>query len=119
MRKVHPHRRAFAEDRRRAAFPALDQAADRSAADGRRDGPRGTSTGCRGPSGRCVAPGRPASESPGDGRRRQRTGQRVAHPRGGRGEEDVDRLVEAAVQQMHVAVVRHQPVAPPGVSGRW
>ena len=63
-RQVHAHRRGFAqhrEQRRRVRRAAVRAA---GAADNPPDGRCGTSTGCRAPSARCAAPGRPASESP-------------------------------------------------------
>ena len=89
VREVHADRRPLDEDRkgllRRRRGVSVPGG---SPADGRPDGPCETSTGCRGPSGRCGGPGRPGFESPGPGRRRpgrwrwRRWGRAALRPRG-------------------------------------
>ena len=82
------------------------------AAGGRRDGRCGTSTGCRARSARCAAPGRRASGSrAGDRPRPARWPAVVGHAavRLLRGEEQVDGFLEAAFEQVGIAVEGDQP----------
>jgi hypothetical protein len=101
VRQIHAHRRPLPQDGNRSRGDGRGAVRVGRAADGRWGGRCGTSTGCRAPSGRCAAPGRPASGNPVDDRRRPARWRSCRYrPATAMLQKHAQRLVEPPLQQV-------------------